>query len=144
ESDGLTALVKRLKPTTFSDLTALIALYRPGPLDAGMHHVFVDRKHDREKVAYDHPVLEPILKETYGVILYQEQVMLISQKMCGFSGGEADTLRKAMGKKKQDVMDKMHAKFIEGAGNVSGVPADLANKIWENIVTFARYGFNKS
>jgi DNA polymerase-3 subunit alpha len=144
ESDGLTALVKRLKPTTFSDLTALIALYRPGPLDQGMHHVFVDRKHGREKVVYDHPVLEQILKETYGVILYQEQVMLISQKMCGFTGGEADTLRKAMGKKKQDVMDKMYPSFIEGAAKICGVQREVADKIWNNIVTFARYGFNKS
>lgn len=144
ESEGMTALVRRLKPSSFADLTALIALYRPGPLEAGMHNMYVERKHGREAITYEHPSLEPILGETYGTILYQEQVMRISQLMCGFTGGEADTLRKAMGKKKKDVMEKMEAKFIAGAGKTSGVREDVARTIWNNIVTFAGYGFNKS
>ncbi len=144
ESDGMTNLVKRLKPSEFADLTALLAIYRPGPLQAGMHDMYVERKHGRQKVEYDHPTMEPILKETYGVILYQEQVMRISMDMCGFTRGQADMLRKAMGKKKKDVMDKMEAQFIEGAAKTSNVPGDLAKRIWDNIVTFAGYGFNKS
>ncbi len=144
ESDGMTNLVKRLKPTEFADLTALLALYRPGPLGAGMHDMYVRRKHGLEKVVYDHPVLEPILKETYGVILYQEQVMRISMTMSGFTRGEADLLRKAMGKKKADVMEKMKAKWIGNAPAHSGVPRELAEKNWNDVISFAAYGFNKS
>jgi len=144
ESEGMTALVKRLRPTEFADLTALIALYRPGPLQAGMHDMYVERKHGRQRVTFDHPLLEPILRETYGVIVYQEQVMRISTDMCGFTKGDADVLRKAMGKKKADVMEKMKAKFIDGAEKSNGVGRELAASIWDNIVTFAGYGFNKS
>ncbi|MGF1573906.1 MAG: DNA polymerase III subunit alpha [Sumerlaeia bacterium] len=144
ESGGMTNLVKRLKPSEFADLTALLAIYRPGPLGAGMHDMYVERKHGRQAVEYDHPSLIPILEETYGVILYQEQVMRISQTLCGFTGGQADLLRKAMGKKKKEVMDELEAKFIEGAGNTHNVDPQLAQKIWNDIVTFAGYGFNKS
>jgi len=144
ESDGMTNLVRRLKPSEFADLTALLAIYRPGPLGAGMHDMYVERKHGRQEVIYDHPVMEPILKETYGVILYQEQVMRISQDLCGFSKGDADILRKAMGKKKKDVMDKMEKQFIDGAEKEHGVPREKSQKIWNDIVTFAGYGFNKS
>jgi DNA polymerase-3 subunit alpha len=144
ESSGMTNLVKRLKPSEFPDLTALLAIYRPGPLGAGMHDMYVERKHGRQEVVYDHDSLTPILKETYGVILYQEQVMRISQTLCNFTGGQADMLRKAMGKKKKEVMDEMEAKFVEGAVATHGVEASLAQKIWNDIVTFAGYGFNKS
>ncbi|MCB2155970.1 DNA polymerase III subunit alpha [bacterium] len=144
ESEGMTNLVKRLKPTEFADLTALLAIYRPGPLKAKMDDMYVRRKHGVEEVAYDHPILEPILKESYGVILYQEQVMRIAMAMSGFTRGEADVLRKAMGKKKEDVMAKMQAKFVDGAVEHSDVERELAEYIWNNIVTFAGYGFNKS
>ncbi len=144
ESSGMTTLVKALKPTEFADLTALLALYRPGPLKTGMHMMYVDRKHGRAEVAYDHPVLEPILRETYGIFLYQEQVMRVAIDMCGFTRGEADVLRKAMGKKKLDVMEKMKVQFIAGAKEKHNIEGELANHIWDNIVTFAGYGFNKS
>ncbi|MDK2971191.1 MAG: polymerase subunit alpha [Candidatus Sumerlaeota bacterium] len=144
ESEGMTTLVRRLKPTEFSDLTALLALYRPGPLGAGMHDMYVRRKHGEEAVRFDHPILEPILGETYGVILYQEQVMRISMAMSGFTRGEADKLRKAMGKKKVEEMAKMKTKWVGNAPAHSGVPSDLAEKIWNDVVSFASYGFNKS
>jgi DNA polymerase-3 subunit alpha len=144
ESAGMTALVKAMKPSNFADLTALIALYRPGPLQAGMHTEYVERKHGRREVSFDHPKLAPILGETFGIILYQEQVMRIAMELCGFTRGDADVLRKAMGKKKADVMQKMEEKFVSGAGRHSGVDAALARHIWDQIVTFAGYGFNKS
>lgn len=144
ESSGMTALVKALKPTEFADLTALLALYRPGPLKAEMHMMYVDRKHGRQAVSYDHPVLEPILRESYGIFLYQEQVMRVSMDLCGFTRGEADVLRKAMGKKDENVMKKMEEKFITGAEKTHGVSRDLSKHIWDQIVTFAGYGFNKS
>ncbi len=144
ESSGMTALVKALKPSEFSDLTALIALYRPGPLKANMHMVYVNRKHGKEETVYDHPVLEPILGESYGIFLYQEQVMRVAIELCGFTGGEADVLRKAMGKKKVDVMNKMKGKFIEGAKKKHDVDESLSTHIWNQIETFAGYGFNKS
>jgi DNA polymerase-3 subunit alpha len=144
ESQGITALVRALRPTNFNDLTALLALYRPGPLGANMHMMYVDRKHGREKVVYDHPVLEPILRETYGIFVYQEQVMRVAMDMCGFTRGEADILRKAMGKKDPKTMEKMGDKFVEGAKATCGVEESLARHIWDQIVTFAGYGFNKS
>lgn len=144
ESGGMTALVKALKPTEFADLTALLALYRPGPLKAGMHMMYVKRKHGEEKVVYDHPTLEPILKESYGIFLYQEQVMLVAMEMCGFTRGDADMLRKAMGKKNVEVMNKMKDQFITGARAKHDIDEDLSAHIWEQIVTFAGYGFNKS
>lgn len=144
ESPGMTTLVKKLKPTEFADLTALLALYRPGPLGANMHEMYVRRKHGREKVEYDHEVVKPILEETYGVILYQEQVMRIAMAMSGFSRGEADKLRKAMGKKKREVMEPLREKWVEGAPKASGVSKELAAKIWDDVLNFASYGFNKS
>lgn len=144
ESGGMTALVKALKPTEFADLTALLALYRPGPLQANMHMMYVDRKHGRVPVEYDHPVLEPILKESYGIFLYQEQVMRVAMSLCGFTRGDADVLRKAMGKKQADVMAKMEEKFVKGARATHDVDEKLSKHIWDQIVTFAGYGFNKS
>ncbi len=104
ESSGFTEMVMKLKPSCFEDVIAAGALYRPGPLDSGMVDVFINRKHGREKVSYPHPLLEPVLKDTYGVIVYQEQVMQISQVLGGYSLGRADLLRRAMGKKKAEVM----------------------------------------
>lgn len=144
ESSGMTALVKALKPTNFADLTALIALYRPGPLGQGMHMAYVRRKHGEEPVSYDHPVLEPILGETFGIFIYQEQVMRVAMDMCGFTRGEADNLRKAMGKKKRDAMEKMIPQWIEGAKKHHNIERQLAEHIWNQIESFAEYGFNKS
>ena len=115
ESSGMQELVRKMAPTCYDDITAICALYRPGPLGADMDKVYVERKHGRQKVAYKDPVLEPILKDTYGVILYQEQVMQIASAMGGFTLGQADTLRKAMGKKKIDMMAEMKVQFLDGA-----------------------------
>lgn len=143
ESEGMRNLVKRLIPNTFADITALLALYRPGPLGSGMVDDFVSRKHGRKEIIYEHPLLESILKETYGVILYQEQVMRIAQEMAGYSLGQADILRKAMGKKDPEVMNKQKAFFVEGAQE-RGVEKLVAEKIFDQIIYFAGYGFNKS
>ncbi len=123
ESRGMKELIKKLQPDSFEDMTALVALFRPGPLQSGMVDDFIDRKHGRADVAYPHPDLEPILKPTYGVILYQEQVMQIAQVLAGYSLGGADLLRRAMGKKKQSEMDKQRAIFEKGAGE-RGVEAE--------------------
>ncbi|MCL2626010.1 MAG: DNA polymerase III subunit alpha [Cystobacterineae bacterium] len=143
ESSGFTDMVMKLKPSCFEDVIAAGALYRPGPLDAGMVDTFINRKHGREKVAYPHPRLEPVLKETYGVIVYQEQVMQISQILGGYSLGRADLLRRAMGKKKVEVMAKERAGFLEGCRK-GGVEVKLAGEIFDMMETFAEYGFNKS
>ena len=115
ESRGMKELIKKLKPDCFDDITALVALFRPGPLQSGMVDDFINRKHGRAEVAYPHPDLEPILKPTYGVILYQEQVMQIAQVLAGYSLGGADLLRRAMGKKKAEEMAKQRAIFLEGS-----------------------------
>jgi len=115
ESEGMKKLVKGLKPTVFSDISALVALYRPGPIESGMLETFVERKHGRKKITYDHRLLEPILKDTYGTMVYQEQVMEIAKSMAKFTPSEADDFRKAMGKKKLDVMEKMRDKFVKQA-----------------------------
>ena len=143
ESDGMKDLVRRMKPSNIDDITALNALYRPGPIGAGMLDVFVDCKHGRRKVVYDHPLQEPILRNTYGVILYQEQVMQMSMAIGGFTAGEADGLRKAMGKKLIDKMEAARVKFVAG-GQAKNIPPSITNKIFDNMVTFAGYGFNKS
>jgi len=143
ESSGFTDMVTKLKPSCFEDVIAAGALYRPGPLDAGMVDTFINRKHGREKVSYPHPALEPVLKETYGVIVYQEQVMQISQVLGGYSLGRADLLRRAMGKKKADVMAEERAGFLEGCQK-KGVDAKVAGEIFDMMETFAEYGFNKS
>jgi DNA polymerase-3 subunit alpha len=143
ESSGFTDMVTKLKPSCFEDVIAAGALYRPGPLDAGMVDTFINRKHGREEVSYPHPSLEPVLKETYGVIVYQEQVMQISQVLGGYSLGRADLLRRAMGKKKVEVMAKERAGFLEGCQQ-KGVSAKVAGEIFDMMETFAEYGFNKS
>ncbi|TMA17155.1 MAG: DNA polymerase III subunit alpha [Deltaproteobacteria bacterium] len=142
ESSGFTEMVKKLKPSVFEDIIAAGALYRPGPLDSGMVDVFINRKHGRERVAYLHPLLEPILKDTYGVIVYQEQVMQIAQELAGYSLGRADLLRRAMGKKKAEVMAQERGGFLAGC-KVRGVAERVANEIFDLMEKFAEYGFNK-
>lgn len=143
ESTGMTALVRRMKPDRFEDLIALVALYRPGPLESGMADQYVRRKHREETVNYLHPALESSMEETYGVILYQEQVMQSAFELAGYTLGEADLLRRAMGKKKVEEMAKQRAKFVEGA-RARGVDGDKAGEIFDIIEKFAGYGFNKS
>ncbi len=143
ESSGMTELVRKLQPSSFGDVTAINALFRPGPLGAGMDQVYVDCKHGRRPIGYQHPDLKPILQETYGVILYQEQVMQIASLMAGFSLAEADALRKAMGKKKKEDMAKMRVRFLEGAA-ARGYDQAKAAEIYEEMAFFAEYGFNKS
>ncbi len=141
ESDGMQKYLKDLKPTSFEDLIAMNALYRPGPL--AYIPDFIARKQGRQKIAYDLPEMEEYLKETYGITVYQEQVMLLSQKLAGFTKGEADVLRKAMGKKQKKVLDKMFSKFIEGCEK-NGHPHNVCEKIWKDWEAFASYAFNKS
>lgn len=143
ESTGMTALVRRMKPDRFEDLIALVALYRPGPLESGMADQYVRRKHKEESVHYLHPVLQSSMEETYGVILYQEQVMQSASELAGYTLGEADLLRRAMGKKKVEEMAKQRAKFVDGARD-RGVSAGKAGEIFDIIEKFAGYGFNKS
>ena len=143
ESSGFKELLKRLKPDVFEDIIAAGALYRPGPLEGGMVDDFILRKHGVKKVVYQHPAMEPVLKETYGVIVYQEQVMQISRALAGYSLGQADLLRRAMGKKKKEVMDKEKARFMEGADK-TGVKVEIAGEVFELMAAFAGYGFNKS
>ncbi len=143
ESEGMRKLIARLRPDCFEDLIALLALYRPGPLESGMDDMFIRRKHGQEPISYPHPSLEPILSDTYGCIVYQEQVMLISNVLGKFSLNEADNLRKAMGKKKPEIMEKFSAQFLEGA-LANGCPEQAAREVWDNMVKFGGYGFNKS
>ena len=143
ESSGMTALVKDLKPECFADLIPLVALYRPGPLGSGMVADFINGRHGKKEVTYVHPLLEPILKETFGVILYQEQVMQIASTMAGFSLGQADMLRRAMGKKKLDVLNAQRETFMQGASQRS-IDSKLAGEIFDLMAHFADYGFNKS
>ena len=141
ESPGMKKHLRNLKPNRFEDLIAMNALYRPGPMEYIPN--FIARKHGLEPVTYEIPDMEEYLKDTYGITVYQEQVMLLSQKLAGFTGGEADTLRKAMGKKKRDVLDKMKPKFIEGAKK-NGHDPKICEKIWGDWEAFASYAFNKS
>ncbi len=143
ESSGMRELLRSLKPTGFHDVVAVNALYRPGPLGSGMVTQFVDCKHGRKDIVYEHELLEPILRDTYGVILYQEQVMRIASDLAGFSLAEADLLRKAMGKKQKDVMAEQSKKFVEGARQ-RGIAKGIAEKIFSQMEKFAEYGFNKS
>jgi DNA polymerase-3 subunit alpha len=143
ESSGMTALVTRLKPTTFADIVALVALFRPGPLGSGMVDDFIDRKHGRTAIRYELPQLEPILKDTYGVIVYQEQVMRIANVLAGFSLGEADILRRAMGKKKPEEMAKQKERFLAGC-TANKISKPKAERIFDLMAKFAEYGFNKS
>ncbi|RMD80001.1 MAG: DNA polymerase III subunit alpha, partial [Gammaproteobacteria bacterium] len=143
ESQGMKDLIRRLQPDRFEDIVALVALFRPGPLQSGMVDDFIHRKHGRIAVAYPHPALEPILAPTYGVILYQEQVMQIAQVLAGYSLGGADLLRRAMGKKKPEEMAKQREVFLRGARE-RGVDPALAGHIFDLMEKFAGYGFNKS
>jgi len=143
ESSGMQNLLKRLQPNRFDDVIAILALYRPGPLDSGMVDEFIERKQGSKPIVYADGRLEPVLKETYGVIVYQEQVMEIAQVICGYSMAEADNLRKAMGKKKPEILEEEREKFIEGAVH-NDVDRKVAEDIFELIRTFGRYGFNKS
>ena len=141
ESPGMKKYLIKLRPNCLEDLIAMNALYRPGPMN--FIDTYIKRKHLEEKVVYDHELLEPVLKETYGIMIYQEQVMKISQVLAGYDLGSADILRRAMGKKKQEEMDKQLAIFIEGAKN-NGVDENVARTVFEKMKEFANYGFNKS
>lgn len=143
ESSGMRDLLRKLKPEVFEDLIALLALFRPGPLGSGMVEDFIKRKHGKVSVKYDHPLLEPVLKNTYGVILYQEQVMRIVSVLAGFSLSQADLLRRAMGKKVPEIMEQQRQLFINGCSK-NKISEAVAKKIFDNIEYFAGYGFNKS
>jgi DNA polymerase-3 subunit alpha len=143
ESSGFREILKKLKPDQIEDIVAVVALYRPGPLEGGMVEDFIDRKHGKKKVVYPHPLLEPILRDTYGVIVYQEQVIQIAQVMAGYSLGQADLLRRAMGKKKPEVMAKEKAGFMAGARKL-GIDEKIADDVFELMAFFAGYGFNRS
>lgn len=143
ESSGITEMVVRLKPSCFDDIVAILALYRPGPLDAGMVDHYIERKHGREPIEYLHPAMKDILADTYGVILYQEQIMQLAQALAGYSLGEADLLRKAMGKKNPEEMAKQKTRFVSGSVE-RGIDKRLADEIFQQMETFARYGFNRS
>jgi DNA polymerase-3 subunit alpha len=141
ESDGMKRYLKELHPTTFEDITAMVALYRPGPMQ--FIPDYISRKHGNQAIEYIHPKLEPILKDTYGICIYQEQLMKIAQEVCGFTLGEADVLRKAVGKKIKELLDAQEAKFVEGAVK-NGASKKVAEELWNWILPFASYGFNKS
>lgn len=143
ESSGMRDYLRKLKPGSLEDLTAMNALYRPGPLDSYMIDEYIERKRGRKEIKYEHPLLEPILKETYGVIVYQEQVLKIASDLAGYSLGKADILRKAMGKKQAEVMAEQKDEFISGAKS-KGIDGKVADKVFELIGKFARYGFNKA
>src|SRR5262249_6242368 len=142
ESGGMRDLLARLKPDTFEDVIAVLALYRPGPLNSGMVDMFVRRKHREEAVEYWHRDLQPVLATTYGVVVYQEQVMQIANVIGGFSMSDADNLRKAMGKKKPEVMAKFKDQFVQGS-KARGHDAAFAKDLFEKLEYFAGYGFNK-
>ncbi len=144
ESSGFKDLLKKLRPDCFEDIVAAVALYRPGPLEGGMVDQFIDCKHGRKQIEYPHPLLEEVLKETYGVFVYQEQVMQAAQRLAGFSLGAADMMRRAMGKKKQSEMDRQRQLFIDGCAATSQISHEKASEIFDLIDKFAGYGFNKS
>ena len=143
ESSGMRQIVRDLRPSSLEDISSILALYRPGPLDAGLIPKFINRKHGREVIDFAHAALEPILKETYGIMVYQEQIMKIAQDLAGYSLGEADLLRRAMGKKKVSEMQKHRSIFVEGASR-SGVDSRVADELFDQMVLFAEYCFNKS
>ena len=144
ESRGMKDLIKGLKPSHFEDIVSLVALFRPGPLQSGMVEDFINRKHGRAKIDYPHALLVPFLESTYGIILYQEQVVQIAQALSGYSLGQADLLRRAMGKKKADEMAKQREIFIQGAKKNNNIDKKLASDIFDLMEKFAEYGFNKS
>lgn len=142
ESAGMKRYLRQLKPTVFEDIIAMVALYRPGPMQ--FIDSFIKRKHGQEQITFLHEGMKNSLENTYGILVYQEQFMQISKEWCGFSGGQADTLRKAVGKKKMDLMVKIKPEFVEGAVKVGGAPKETAEKFWDQLVEFANYCFNKS
>lgn len=142
ESAGMKRYLRGLKPTVFEDIIAMVALYRPGPMQ--FIDSFIRRKHGQEEISYLHPGMENSLKNTYGILVYQEQFMQISKEWCGFTGGQADTLRKAVGKKQIDLMKKVKPEFVEGAIKVGGATKDVAELFWDQLEEFANYCFNKS
>ncbi len=142
ESAGMKRYLRDLKASTFEDIIAMVALYRPGPMQ--FIDSFIRRKHGEEPITYLHPGLENSLKNTYGIMIYQEQFMQISKEWCGFTGGQADTLRKAVGKKKVDLMKKVKPEFIKGAVEVGGATEEIAEQFWAQLLDFANYCFNKS
>jgi DNA polymerase-3 subunit alpha len=141
ESDGMKRYIRELKPTEFEDIIAMVSLYRPGPMQ--FIDSFIARKHGKEKISYEHPLMENAFKQTYGIPVYQEQVMQVSKDMAGFSGGKADTLRKAMGKKIAELMAKMKIEFVDGSV-ANGVNKEIAEAVFQKLEDFAAYGFNKS
>lgn len=143
ESSGMRQIVRDLKPSCIEDISSILALYRPGPLDAGLIPQFINRKHGREKIEYQHPLLEPILEPTYGTLCFQEQIMRMAQDLAGYSLGQADLLRRAMGKKKASEMQKQREIFINGATK-NGIKSKLAEELFEQMVKFAEYCFNQS
>ncbi len=143
ESSGMRDILKKLRPDKFEDLIAILALYRPGPIGSGMVDEFIKRKHGQIPIKYDHPLLQPILKETYGIIVYQEQIMKIVNALAGFSLGKADMLRRAISKKKEEILQEQRADFVKGCADFK-VERKIADKIFDFIVHFAGYGFNKS
>jgi DNA polymerase-3 subunit alpha len=143
ESSGMRQIVRDLKPSSLEDISSILALYRPGPLDAGLIPKFINRKHGREAIDFAHEKLQPILNETYGIMVYQEQIMRIAQDLAGYSLGEADLLRRAMGKKKKSEMEKHQSIFVKGATE-RGVDPKIAEGLFEQMVLFAEYCFNKS
>ncbi|PID32703.1 hypothetical protein CR956_01085, partial [Candidatus Saccharibacteria bacterium] len=142
ESAGMKRYLRQLHPEKFDDIIAMVALYRPGPMQ--FIDSFIKRKHGEEKITYLHPGLESSLASTYGILIYQEQFMQISKSWCGFTGGQADTLRKAVGKKKIDLMKKVKPEFVEGAMKVGGASKEIAQTFWDQLEEFANYSFNKS
>jgi DNA polymerase III subunit alpha len=143
ESSGMRQVVKDLQPSCIEDISSILALYRPGPLDAGLIPKFINRKHGREQMEYLHPTLEPILEETYAVLVYQEQIMKVAQDLGGYSLGQADLLRRAMGKKKAEEMQKQKSNFIDGCTR-NGIHQKIAQELFDQMVLFAEYCFNKS
>ena len=141
ESDGMKNLIRKMKPRNFEDIVATIALYRPGPMENIPE--YLDRREHPEKIDYIHPDLKPILENTYGIMIYQEQIMQVATKMAGFSLGKADNLRKAISKKKGDELIKLQADFIKGAVS-KGYTLQLAQHVYDLIMKFANYGFNRS
>lgn len=142
-SAGMRSIVRQLRPSSLADISSILALYRPGPLDAGLIPKFIARKHGREAIEVVHPLLKPILEETYGILVYQEQIMRVARELAGYSMGEADILRRAMGKKKVDVMEREEGRFVAGCVS-NGVPERVATDLFAQMLLFAEYCFNKS
>jgi len=144
ESSGMRSLMLQLQPKTIEDIMALISLYRPGPMGSGMDKLFIDRKHGRSKITYEHPKLEEALKQSLGIMLYQEDVLAVARGLAGFTSGEADDLRKVIGKKQMDKIPKLREKFVNGCVQSSNLDKSLANKIFSDIEYFGGYGFNRA